>query len=77
MFHPVREPRHYSGDGKISCMMAVKSMFSGLKLSAVQVYWYGCAFKYLWRWPWKDGKQDIDKCIQCLNYLKDELEGDR
>jgi len=76
MFHPVKEPRHYAGDGKIACMDALRSMFHGTSnvLSATQIYWWGCAFKYLWRWPWKNGKQDIDKCMRCLEYLKKELE---
>lgn len=77
MFHPVKEPRHYAGNGKISCMDAMKSMVSKVSLSSMQVYWWGCAFKYLWRWPLKNGKQDIDKCIRCLEYLKKELEGEK
>lgn len=78
MFHPVKEPRHYAGDGEVSCMRALKSMVSNVKLSPMQVYWWGCAFKYLWRWPLKNGKQDIDKCVRCLEYLEDEiLEGEK
>lgn len=80
MFHPVKEPSHYAGDGEVSCMRALKSMMWGasleLELPSMVIYWWGCAFKYLWRWPWKNGKQDVEKCIQCLNYLMDELEGE-
>ena len=76
MFHPVREPKHYAGNGKISCMDAMASMLylAEEELTAPQIYWWGCAFKYLWRWLWKNGKQDIEKCIQCLKYLQDELD---
>lgn len=79
MFHPVKEPRHYAGDGKISCMMALKSMLhkSHEKLTPMMIYWWGCAFKYMWRWPWKNEVQDIEKCEQCLKYLKEELNGDK
>ena len=74
MFHPVKEPRHYAGDGKVACMDALRSMMSNVSnLAPIVVYWWGCAFKYLWRWPHKNGQQDIEKCIQCLKYLKDEL----
>lgn len=73
MFHPVKEPRHYAGDGKIACMDALKSMIHEAPLSPIQVYWWGCALKYLWRWPHKNGRQDIEKCKRCLDYLTEEL----
>lgn len=73
MFHPVKEPRHYAGDGKVACMDALKSMLHGVDLKPTVIYWWGCAFKYLWRWPWKNRKQDLAKCRQCLQYLEDEL----
>ena len=76
MFHPVKEPRHYAGDGKISCMDAMRSMVYCVNIRPMAIYWWGCAFKYLWRWPWKNGKQDIEKCEQCISYLKAELEED-
>lgn len=78
MFHPVKEPKHYAGDGTIACKDAMKSMLFGSekKLKASQIYWWATAFKYLWRWPWKNGEQDIDKCMRCLEYLKNELKGE-
>lgn len=77
MFHPVKEPRHYAGDGKIACMDALRSMIYDVPLKPIQIYWWGCAFKYLWRWPYKAGMQDLEKCMQCINYLMKELEGDK
>lgn len=79
MFHPVKAPRHYAGDGEIECMDALKSMFHNANspeagLTPTMVYWWGCAFKYLWRWPWKNGRQDIEKAIQCLTYLRNEVD---
>lgn len=73
--HPVKRPAHYDGDGRISCMDALRSMMSKATLPPVVIYWWGCAFKYLWRWHMKNGIQDIDKCMQCLKYMKEELEG--
>lgn len=71
-FDPVKNPRHYSGDGKISCMDAMVSMShdSATVLDATTIYWWLSAFKYLWRWPWKNKDQDIDKCIRCLEYMR-------
>lgn len=72
MSDPVREPAHYAGDGIIECKHALRSMMSHAPVSAVKAYWWGCAFKYLWRWPHKNGLQDIDKAIECMTELRKE-----
>jgi hypothetical protein len=37
-------------------------------------YWWACAFKYLWRWPFKGNpKKDLDKCVECLTELERTL----
>lgn len=69
MFHPVKNPRHYAGDGKISCKDALQSMMSKVMMQPEKAYWWGVAFKYLWRWPHKDGRRDLEKCKQCIDYL--------
>lgn len=76
MFHPVKEPKHYAGDGKIACMDALRSMIHGseAELTAPMIYWWGCSFKYLWRWVWKNGRQDLEKAQQCIKYLMEELD---
>lgn len=33
-------------------------------------YLEGCAVKYLYRYPRKNGKQDLDKAIECLAMLR-------
>ena len=70
-FDPVGNPMHYVGNGRISCMDAMKSMMSKATIMPSQAYWWGCAFKYIWRWPFKNGSQDVRKAIQCLEYLLD------
>lgn len=69
MFHPIKNPKHYAGDGKISCKDALRSMMSKAVMQPEKAYWWGCAFKYLWRWPLKDGRKDLEKCKQCIDYL--------
>ena len=66
-------PEHYRGDGDITCADAMRSMMTPIQdeLSAMQIYWLGCAFKYVWRWPLKGGVNDIDKAIDCLTRLKE------
>lgn len=76
MSDPIAKPFHYSGDGNVECMDALKSMMHGVKLDPLKAYWWGCAFKYIWRWPLKNGKQDVLKCRQCLDYLLDEIGDD-
>lgn len=83
----VSYPRHYQGDGMIECMDAARSMMTDVycvqpqadDLEAIHIppigfYWWGCAFKYLWRWIWKNGVKDLKKCRQCIDYLIDVME---
>lgn len=67
-------PAHYAGDGEVDCQRAMRSMLFGArgKLSPMALFWWASALKYLWRWPWKNGAQDIDKAADCLRRLKAE-----
>ena len=73
-YDDVKCPIHYRGDGLIECKRAMRSMLSATPywLNANTVYWWGAAFKYLWRWPLKNRIKDIDKAIECLNIMKQE-----
>lgn len=72
-------PKHYEGDGDITCADAMESMMvppvDGYGLSPMGYYWWGCALKYVWRWPHKGGKKDIEKAIDCLTRLLPEEGG--
>ena len=70
---PVASPSHYKRGG-VECKHVMAAMLDGLDLTPEQGYWYGCAIKYLWRWPKKNGLQDIAKCRECLHILMDTLE---
>lgn len=70
---PVERPAHYEGDGEVPCMRALRSMMTGADVTPTQAYWWGCAFKYLWRWPHKGGRQDLEKASRCIEYLLDEI----
>ena len=72
----VSAPPHYAGDGEVSCMRALRSMMAGQIVTPEQAYWWGCAFKYLWRWCAKNGEEDLMKARQCIGYLLDCTEGD-
>ena len=67
---PVHAPAHYAGDGKIECKAALASMMAGYDLAAVcsnVAYWCGCAFKYLWRRPLKNNREDLRKARECID----------
>ena len=70
---PVASPSHYKRGG-VECKHVMAAMLDGLDLTPEQGYWYGCAIKYLWRWPKKNGLQDIAKCRECLHILMDTVE---
>lgn len=87
MSDPVKAPAHYEGDGVTTCKVAMKSMMNGTYCYVVGkdaipshknippdgFYWWGCAFKYLWRWNRKNGVQDLEKCIECIEELIKEV----
>lgn len=68
----IKAPEHYEGNG-ITCMQAMDSMMSNAPktFSASTMYWWGCVFKYLWRWPKKGKITDLQKAQRCLEYLID------
>lgn len=72
-------PRHYSGDGNITCADAMRSMLSAYDVSEAYVppmgfWWWLCAFKYLWRWQLKNGVEDLRKCDDCIQRLIELLD---
>lgn len=69
-------PRHYMGNGEVECMDAMESMMYGADVDNYQAFWWGAAFKYIWRWPWKNKRQDIEKAIRCLTYILRTMEDD-
>ena len=68
----VSHPFHYTSDG-IEAKDALKAAMNGSELSPMASYWWGCAFKYLWRWSRKNGVEDLRKCRQCIDFLIEEV----
>ncbi len=69
----VRNPRHYEGDGEVTCDRAMASMMYGADVTNSTAYWWGCAFKYVWRWPLKNGLEDLLKARECLDRIIEEV----
>ena len=69
----VNHPEHYNNGG-IECIDALAAATQGL--NGIEAFCTANAIKYLWRWKWKNGKQDLDKAIWYINYLKGALDED-
>lgn len=81
----VKHPSHYDG-ATVDAMTAMASMLNaGVNLDTGEgidgsitpagLYWWGCAFKYIWRFSRKNGLQDLMKARQCIDYLIGEVYG--
>lgn len=66
----VKHPQHYEGYLEdVDCGIALKSMMGNTKN-----YWWGCALKYIWRWPQKSGVEDLKKAKECIDRLIEEID---
>ena len=75
-FNPIDNPEHYNQAG-IECIDAMKAMADGvLNVSAHEAYCWQNAFKYLWRWPYKNGLEDLKKARWYLDRLIQEYENE-
>lgn len=64
-------PPRYAGDG-ISCDQAMFSMQRASGIHDVdQLWWWACAFKYIWRFWDKGGARDLDCAEDCIERLKE------
>lgn len=73
-------PSHYAGDGLVTCSRAMESVSAQgavVPRSAMGMWWWMCAFKYVWRmWSKADPIADVMKALSCLEHIKDSLEED-
>lgn len=67
----VNHPPHYTS-GSIECIEALKAATEGLE--GVESFCTANAIKYLWRWKWKNGVEDLKKAIWYINYLMASLD---
>lgn len=67
----VNHPQHYT-QGGIECIDALEAATVGL--TGIEAVCTANAIKYLWRWKFKNGAEDIKKAIWYLNRLHSKLE---
>ena len=66
---PVHHPGHYVWRGGLECIEICRELCQGS--DGIAAYLIGCAVKYIYRYPRKNGLQDLDKAIECLTMLRD------
>ena len=67
----VNHPAHYTAGG-IECIDALAAATTGLEgIEAVDT---ANAIKYLWRWKYKNGIEDLKKAIWYINHLVEYLD---
>ncbi|MGB0809970.1 MAG: DUF3310 domain-containing protein [Candidatus Puniceispirillaceae bacterium] len=64
MSDPVNHPEHYTS-GEIECLDAIKAALG----ENYKYYVQGNLLKYIWRFPLKNGMQDLQKAQFYLNDL--------
>lgn len=63
----VNHPSHYEGNTSLECIDVMELTFG---TNAVSCFCVCNAFKYLWRYKHKNGKEDIDKARWYVNHAK-------
>ncbi|RQW09961.1 DUF3310 domain-containing protein [Paenibacillus rhizophilus] len=63
---PVNRPKHYTS-GKVECIDAIESAIAGL--DANEAFLTGQVLKYMWRWKYKNGAEDLNKANWYLQRL--------
>lgn len=69
----VNHPSHYT-QGGVECIDAIKAATVGL--TGIEAVCTGNAVKYMWRWKFKNGAEDIRKAMWYLEKLLEEVESE-
>lgn len=65
--HPVNHPSHYT-NGKYECIDVIYDMINGYQ-DPISAWLTGQIVKYIWRWPYKNGLEDLKKTRFYLDRL--------
>ena len=65
----VNSPAHYErgGRGGMECIDAIRALCEGL--DGVEAYYVGNILKYIWRYKFKNGVEDLYKARKSLDWL--------
>ena len=65
----VNHPKHYCKGG-LECIQVIKAQLTPEQNIG---YLYGNVLKYMWRWPEKNGIEDLRKAAKYLEWLQEEV----
>lgn len=71
----INNPPHYNA-APLECIDAMEQMAVGCDIHPHAAYCWQNSFKYLWRWPYKNGVEDLKKARWYIDRLITKLEGD-
>lgn len=69
-YDDVTHPSHCCHGG-MEAKDAMAAMMADADVPPMVAYWWGCAAKYVWRWPYKgvtpsERARDLRKAVECL-----------
>ena len=67
----VKHPNHYNQDGGVECIDAIRA---SLGPEGFRAYCKGNCIKYLWRYEYKSGLEDLKKAQVYLGWLVETME---
>jgi hypothetical protein len=70
----INHPSHYT-QGAIECIDAIKEATKGL--FGIEAVCTANIIKYVWRWKFKNGLEDLDKASWYLERLKQEVRNNK
>ena len=65
----VNHPKHYLKGG-LECIQVIEAQLTPQQYEG---YLYGNVLKYMWRWPDKNGLEDLRKAAKYLEWLQEEV----
>ena len=71
----INNPPHYN-TAALECITAMEMMVEHANVNPHAAYCWQNSFKYLWRWPYKNGIEDLEKARWYIDRLIIRLEGD-
>lgn len=69
----VNHPSHYNNDSGIECIDAIRATLG----DGFQDYCKGNVMKYLWRYKYKNGLEDLKKAQVYLNWMVESIEQEK